>query len=174
MRTGRPSPRNVEKAKTRIEAVRAAADQGTQALASGTAGIAAHAARGSVRMGWPRVPRSSTRSTGSPPSSRRRGPKSTPSWPQLTADLALVRKAAAAAGPPDPDAARKLGEVDQLLLEARTALDLPKPDVTGAYDKARRANAAADAIAAGIRDAQEEAARALARLKASLYSAKVA
>jgi hypothetical protein len=64
--------------------------------------------------------------------------------------------------------------VDQLLADARRALDPPKPDVTGAYEKARRANAAADAIEAGIRDARDQAARAEARLKASLYSAKVA
>ena len=56
--------------------------------------------------------------------------------------LALMEKAkaAAAGAPPDADVARRLAEAEQLLAEARTALDPPRPDVTGAYDKARRAD----------------------------------
>lgn len=163
---------NVEKAKSRIEAVRAAADQGTQALASGTPGVAAHAAK----LGEDGLAQGAAFLDAIDRLAAELEKARTEVDAELaaaTADLARA-KASAAVGPPDPDVAGKLAEVDQLLAEARTALDPPKPDVTGAYDKARRANAAADAIEAGIRDAREEAARAVARLKASLYSAKVA
>ena len=163
---------NVEKAKTRIEAVRAAAGQGTQALASGTPGVAAHAAK----LGEDGLAQGAAFLDAIDRLAAELEKARTEVDTELAAaaaDLARA-KASAAAGPPDADVAGKLAEVDQLLAEARTALDPPKPDVTGAYDKARRANAAADAIEAGIRDAREEAARAVARLKASLYSAKVA
>ena len=163
---------NVENARSRIAAVREAADQGTKALAAGTAGIAAHAAR----LGEDGLAQ---------------GTAFLDAIDRLAADIEKARsevdaelgaavadlakaKAAAAAGPADPDVARKLGEADQLLAEARTALDPPKPDVTGAYDKARRANEAADAIEAGIRSAREQAARDAARLQASLNAAQVA
>lgn len=163
---------NVEKAKTRIEAVRSAADEGTKALAAGTAGIAAHAAR----LGEDGLAQ---------------GAAYLDAIDRLAADLEKARtevdaelaaasadlaraKATAAQGPADPEVARKLAEADQLLAEARTALDPPKPDVGGAYDKARQANAAADAIEKGIRDAREQAARDAARLRASVYAAQVA
>ena len=77
-----------------------------------------------------------------------------------------------AAGPPDADVARRLAEAEGLLSEARTALDPPKPDVTGAYDKARRADQLVDAIEAGIRSAREQQAREAARLQAGLQAAQ--
>ncbi len=83
-------------------------------------------------------------------------------------------KAAAAAGPTDPTVAPRLAEAEQLLAEARTALDPPKPDVTGAYDRARRANELADSIEAGIRNAREQEAREAARLQAGLSAAQAA
>jgi hypothetical protein len=46
--------------------------------------------------------------------------------------------------------------------------------VTGAYDKARRANELADAIEAGIRSARDQQARDAARLQAGLSAAQAA
>ena len=148
---------NVESARTRIAAVRAAVDEGTKALAAGTPGIAAHAAR----LGEDGLAQ---------------GAAFLDAIDRLASELATARmqvdaelvaavadleraKAAAAAGPTDPTVAPRLAEAEQLLAEARTALDPPKPDVTGAYDRARRANELADSIEAGIRNAREQQAR---------------
>ncbi len=163
---------NVEKAKTRIEAVYAAADEGTKALAAGTAGIAAHAAR----LGEDGLAQGAAFLDAIDRLSAELEKARTEVDAELAAAVADLAKAKAAAadGPADPDVARKLAEAGQLLTEARTALDPPKPDVTGAYDKARRANEAADAIEAGIRDAREQAAREAARLQASIQAAQVA
>jgi len=161
---------NADGARTRIAAVRAAVDEGTKALAAGTAGTAAHAAR----LGEDGLAQ---------------GAAFLDAIDRLAAELARARsdvdaelasamaelakaKAAALAGPQDADVARRLAEAEGLLAEARTALDPPKPDVTGAYDKARRADQLVDAIEAGIRSAREQQARETARLQAGLRSAQ--
>jgi TPM domain len=163
---------NVDQARTRIAAVRAATDEGTKALAAGTLGVAAHAAR----LGEDGLAQ---------------GTAYLDAIDRLAAELAAARKsvdaeiaaavadlarakAAAAAGPPDADVARRLADAEQLLTEARTALDPPKPDVTGAYDKARRADELADAIEAAIRSARQQQAREAARLQAGLSAAQAA
>jgi hypothetical protein len=163
---------NVDGARTRIAAVRAAVDEGTKALAAGTAGIAAHAAR----LGEDGLAQ---------------GAAFLDAIDRLAAELAKARsevdaelaaataelakaKAAAAAGPQDADVASRLAEAEALLSDARTALDPPKPDVTGAYDKSRRADQLVDAIEASIRSAREQQAREAARLQAGLSSAQAA
>jgi uncharacterized membrane protein YgcG len=163
---------NVDSARTRIAAVRAAADEGTKAVAAGAAGIAAHAAR----LGEDGLAQGAAFLD----AIDRLASELEKARAQVDAELAAAvadlakAKAAAAAGPPDADVASRLAEADGLLAEARTALDPPKPDVTGAYDKARRADELADAIEAAIRSAREQQAREAARLQAGLSSAQAA
>ena len=163
---------NVDGARTRIAAVRAAVDEGTKALSAGTPGIAAHAAR----LGEDGLAQGSAFLD----AIDRLASELATARAQVDAELVAAvadlekAKAAAAAGPSDATVAQRLAEADQLLSEARTALDPPKPDVTGAYDKARRANGLADEIEAGIRSAREQQAREAARLQAGLSAAQTA
>jgi hypothetical protein len=163
---------NVGNARTRIAAVRAAADEGTKALSAGTPGIAAHAAR----LGEDGLAQGAAFLDAIDHLSSELEKARTEVDAELAAAVADLEraKAAAAAAPPDPAVTRRLVEAEQLLSEARTALDPPKPDVTGAYDKARRANEIADAIEAGIRSAREQQAREAARLQAGLSAAQAA
>lgn len=161
---------NAENARTRIAAVREAADQGTKALAAGAAGTAAQAAR----LGEDGL----AQGTDFLDAIDRLASQLEEARTKVDAELAAAQadlakaKAAAAGAPPDADVARRLAEADLLLSEARTALDPPKPDVTAAYDKARRANELADAVEQGIRSAREQQAREIARLQAGLWSAQ--
>ncbi len=163
---------NVDNARTRIAAVREAVDQGGKALASGATGTAAQAARlgeDGLAQGAAFLDAIDRLAAQLEDARSKVGAEIA----AAAADLANA-KAAAAGAPPDADAARRIAEADQLLAEARTAVDPPKPDVTGAYDKARRANDLADAVAKGIRSAQEQQAREAARLDAGLRAAQVA
>ncbi len=163
---------NVDNARTRIAAVRAAADQGTNALAAGTPGIAAQAARlGEDGLAQGAAFLDAIDRLASELEEART--KVDAELAAADADLAKA-KASAAGMPADADVARRLAEAAQLLTDARTALDPPKPDVSGAYDKARKANALADAIEQGIRSAMEQQAREAARLQAGLRAAQVA
>jgi uncharacterized membrane protein YgcG len=163
---------NVDGARSRIAAVRTAADEGTKALAAGTPGVAAHAAR----LGEDGL----AQGTAFLDAIDRLASELAQARTEVDTELAAAAadleqaKAAAAAGPSDSTVAERLAEADRLLSEARTALDPPKPDVTGAYDRARRANELADAIAAGIRTAREQHARETARLHAGLSAAQAA
>jgi hypothetical protein len=163
---------NVDGARTRIAAVRAAVDEGTKALSAGTPGIAAHAAR----LGEDGLAQGSAFLD----AIDRLASELATARAQVDAELVAAvadlekAKAAAATGPSDATVAQRLAEADQLLSEARTALDPPKPDVTGAYDKARRANGLADETEAGIRSAREQQAREAARLQAGLSAAQTA
>ncbi|HEX7472938.1 MAG TPA: TPM domain-containing protein [Candidatus Limnocylindrales bacterium] len=163
---------NVDNAKTRIAAVRSAADEGTKALTAGTPGIAAHAAR----LGEDGLAQGAAFLDAIDHLAAELAKARTEVDAELAAAVADLAKAkaAAAAGPPDADVTRRLAEAEALLADARTALDPPKPDVTGAYDKARRADELADAIEAGIRSAREQQARDAARLRAGLWSAQAA
>ncbi len=163
---------NLDNARTRIAAVREAADQGAKALASGALGTAAQAAR----LGEDGLAQGTDfldaidRLAAELEETRT---KVDAELEAAAADLAKA-KAAAAGAPPDADVARRLAEAEQLLSEARTALDPPKPDVTGAYTKARRADELADAIEQGIRSAREQQARETARVEAGLRTAQLA
>ena len=163
---------NVDNARTRIAAVRAAADQGAKALAAGATGTAAQAAR----LGEDGL----AQGTDFLDAIDRLALELEEARTKVDAELAAAEadlakaKAAAAGAPPDADVARRLAEAEQLLAEARTALDPPRPDVTGAYDKARRADDLADAVEKGIRSAREQQARDTARLEAGLRAAQMA
>ena len=164
---------NVDNARTRIAAVREAAVEGTKALAGGTPGIAAHAARlGEDGLAQGTAYLDAIDHLAADLEKARSEVDA--ELATAEAELAKAKTAAAGAGPADPDIAKRLAEADQLLVDARTALDPPKPDVTGAYDKARRADALADAIEASIRSAQEQRAREAARLQAGLSAAQAA
>jgi hypothetical protein len=163
---------NVESARTRIAAVRAAVDEGTKALAAGTPGIAAHAAR----LGEDGLAQGAAFLDAIDRLASELATARTQVDAELVAAVADLEKAKAAAaiGPTGPNVAPRLAEAERLLLEARTALDPPKPDVTGAYDRAQRANALADSIEADIRSAREQQAREAARLQAGLSAAQAA
>jgi len=163
---------NVDNARTRIAAVRAAADQGTKALAAGATSTAAQAAR----LGEDGL----AQGTDFLDAIDRLASELEEARTKVHAELAAAEadlakaQAAAAGAPPDPDVARRLAEAEQLLSGARTALDPPRPDVTGAYDKARRADELADGVEKGIRSAREQQARDAARLEAGLRAAQMA
>lgn len=160
---------NVDNARTRIAAVREAVDQGGKALASGAAGQAAHAARlgeDGLAQGVAFLD-AIDRLAATLEEARS---KVDAEIAAATADLETAKVAAAAA---KADSAAQLAEAERLLTEARTALDPPKPDVTGAYAKARRANDLADAVVMAIRTAEEQAARQAAQLEAGLRAAQL-
>jgi len=87
------------------------------------------------------------------------------------ADLARARGAAGAA-PADPEIPGRLAEAEALLADARSDIGHPKPDVGAAYGKARRANEIADGVLAGIRTAAEQRAALTSRLETSIRGAQ--
>ena len=92
------------------------------------------------------------------------------------ADLARARGAAgttpAGPTPADPEIPARLAEAEALLADARTDIGHPKPDVGAAYGKARRANEIADGVLAGIRTAAEQRAALTSRLETSIRGAQ--
>ncbi len=87
------------------------------------------------------------------------------------ADLARARGVAGAA-PVDPESQARLTEAETLLADARLDIGHPKPDVAAAYGKARRANEIADGVLAGIRTAAEQRAALTTRLDTSIRGAQ--
>ena len=87
------------------------------------------------------------------------------------ADLARARGAAGAA-PADPEIPDRLAEAEALVADARSDIGHPKPDVGAAYGKARRANEIADGVLAGIRTATEQRAALTSRLETSIRGAQ--
>jgi hypothetical protein len=163
---------NVDNARTRIAAVREAAAQGTKALAAGTAGIAAH----SARLGEDGIAQATDyldaieRLAGELSQAR-----STVDAALTTEEGDLAKlKAMLQGGPPGVDVTARVAEAEALLGSARTALDPPKPDVTGAHEMIRKADAITDAIEEDVRTVQERRARDAARLEASIRSARLA
>ncbi|MEO5940993.1 MAG: TPM domain-containing protein, partial [Candidatus Limnocylindrales bacterium] len=162
---------NVDNARTRIAAVRAATIEGTKALAAGAPGIAAHASR----LGEDGLAQGATFLDAIDRLSAELGAARAKVDAEIEAaatDLGAAT-AAAIAAPDDPNLDARLAEARDLLDQARTAIGRPKPDVTGGYDLARRANQAADDVSLGIRTAQEQAAREAARLDAAVRTAQV-
>ena len=163
---------NVDNARTRIAAVREAASQGSAKLSAGAAGMAAQAAR----LGEDGL----AQGTAYLDAIDRLAAQLAEARGKLDSEIAAAAaeiaqaNAAAAGATAGTDAGPRLAEAQALLAEARTAIDHPKPDVTGAYDMARRADALADAIERDIRTAEEQRARDAARLDAGLKAAQVA
>lgn len=171
---------NVDNARTRIAAVREAADQGTKALAAGVpgaAGIAAQAARlgeDGLAQGAAFLDAIDRLAAELDEARAKVGTELAAAEADLAKAKASAAEASTAGTPPDAEVTRRLAEAQQLLTEARTALDPPKPDVTGAYDKVRRADELADAVEQGLRTAREQQAREAARLDAGLRAARMA
>jgi uncharacterized membrane protein YgcG len=163
---------NVDNARTRIQAVREAAAQGTKAVAAGTPGVAAHSARlgedgiAQATAYLDAIDRLATELDEA---------RSTVDAALSTeeADLAKV-KAEISAAPGGVDAAARVREAEGLLASARTALDPPKPDVTGAHEMIRKADALTDSIAKDVQSAQDRQARDAARVVAGIRAARVA
>ncbi len=89
------------------------------------------------------------------------------------ADLARARGSAGdATAPADPAIPARLEEAEALLADARADIGHPKPDVGAAYGKARRANEIADEVLAGIRTAAEQHAALASRLETSIRGAQ--
>ncbi len=86
-------------------------------------------------------------------------------------DLARARSAAGA-DRADPAIPARLAEAEALLADARADIGHPKPDVGAAYGKARRANEIADGVLAGIRTAAEQRAALASRLETSIRGAQ--
>lgn len=171
---------NVDNARTRIAAVREAADQGTKALAAGApgaAGVAARAARlgeDGLAQGVAFLDAIDRLASELDEARAKVGTELTAAEGDLAKAQASAAEASTAGTPADADVTRRLAEAAQLLTEARTALDPPKPDVTGAYEKVRRADELADAVEQGLRTAREQQAREAARLDAGLRAARMA
>ena len=163
---------NVDNARTRIAAVRTAASEGSKALAAGSPGTAAHAAR----LGEDGLAQGAAFLD----AIERLAVELAEARTKVDAEIEAAAKdlgaatAAAINAPDDPTIDDRLAAARDLLAEARTAINLPKPDVTNAYDLARRANQAADEVSHGIRTAQEQQLREAARLEAGLRTAQVA
>ncbi len=167
-----PVAANLDEARKRIAAVRAAVDEGTKAAAAGDGSTAGHAARlGQDALGQAaafldaidRLARELDTARANVDGAIAEGER----------DLAAARKILAA-GPADAAASARLDEAETLLAGARSDLNEPKPDVGPAYDKARQADAIVDEVAAAVRTAQEQGARDAARLESSIRSAQVA
>jgi uncharacterized membrane protein YgcG len=92
---------------------------------------------------------------------------------EAEADLARAR-AAAATAQAQPGLPGQIAEVEALLAGARRDISPPKPDVASAYARARRANEIADQVLAGIRSAAEERAALASRLDTSIRGAQAA
>jgi uncharacterized membrane protein YgcG len=92
---------------------------------------------------------------------------------EAEADLARAR-AAAATAQVQPGLPGQIAEVEALLAGARRDISPPKPDVASAYARARRANEIADQVLAGIRSAAEERAALASRLDTSIRGAQAA
>ena len=163
---------NVDNARTRIAAVREAAAQGTKALAAGTAGIAAH----SARLGEDGIAQATAYLDAIDRlAAQLAEARATVDTEIATAQADLTRlKGALASAPPDANVGARLAEAEALLASARTALDPPKPDVTGAHEKARKADAIGDAIEQMLQKADEQRRQVAARLDASIRAAQVA
>jgi uncharacterized membrane protein YgcG len=89
------------------------------------------------------------------------------------ADLETAR-AAAASSPGDPGVTDKLAQATALLEAARRAGAAAQPDVLAAVRDAQQANATADGILAGIREAEAQRRREAAALDAAIRSAEAA
>ncbi len=179
---------NLDEARTRVAAVRAAVAEGQAATTAGDTARAAAAARaGQEALGQAGAFLDAIERLASELDQAH--DKVTAEIADAEADLARAKAAAPGAsaapgtsGAPgasavpgaqaDPAMAGRLVEVETLLADARTAIEHPKPDVAAAYAKARQANQIVDDVIAGIRTAAEQQAALVARLETSIRGAQ--
>ncbi|HYN47699.1 MAG TPA: TPM domain-containing protein, partial [Candidatus Nanopelagicales bacterium] len=157
---------NLDEARARLAAARAAVTEGEAAAAVGdTARVAAAARVGQEAVGQAAAFLDAIERLSAELDEAR--DKVSAEIADAEADLARA-KAAAAASSGDPGLPGRLAEVEALLASARQEIGVPKPDVAAAYAKARRANEIADEVLAGIRTAAEQRAALAARLETSI------
>ena len=77
-----------------------------------------------------------------------------------------------AAGPSVPELSAALHDAQNALAEARRLADAPRPDVLGAARRATDANAIADKLLAGVREAQDQRKRAVANANGAIATAR--
>ncbi len=161
---------NLDEASKRVAAVRAAVDAGRAAVTAGEGPKAAAAAQ----AGQDALAQGARFLDAIDALAKELDAAAAAVASQLTTaeqDIARAKAASGAKGA-DPSAAARVAQAEQLLADARTALNPPKPDVTTALDKARQADKTADDVLAQVRSAQEAAARAAAQLDASVRTAQ--
>ena len=165
-----PVAPNLDEARSRVAAARAAVAEGLAAQAAGDSPRVAAAAR----VGQEALAQAGTfldaieRLSSELDEAR---DKVTSEITDAETDLARAR-AASGSGAADPVLAGRLAEVEALLADARREIGVPKPDVAAAYAKARRANEIADETLAGIRTAAEQRAALATRLDTSIRGAQ--
>jgi uncharacterized membrane protein YgcG len=161
---------NLDEARARLAAARAAVTEGEAAAAVGdTARVAAAARVGQEAVGQAAAFLDAIERLSAELDEAR--DKVSAEIADAEADLARA-KAAAATSSGDPGLPGRLAEVEALLAGARQEIGVPKPDVAAAYAKARRANEIADEVLAGIRTAAEQRAALTARLETSIRGAQ--
>ncbi len=163
---------NLDEARGRIAAARAAVTEGEAATAAGDGPKVAAAARvGQEALAQAGAFLDAIERLSAELDQAR--DKVTAEITDAEADLARARTAAASAtAGGDPGLPARLAEADTLLADARREIGVPKPDVAAAYAKARRANEIADEALAGIRTAAEQQAALAARLDTSIRGAQ--
>lgn len=163
---------NLEEARARVAAARAALAEGEKATAAGDAlRVAAAARAGQEAIGQANAFLEAIAHLVAELDQAR--DRVTGEIAEAEADLARAR-AAAAAAPAQPGLPGQIAEVEALLAGARRDISPPKPDVASAYTRARRANEIADQVLAGIRSAAEQRAVLASRLDTSIRGAKAA
>jgi uncharacterized membrane protein YgcG len=161
---------NLDEARARIAAARAAVAEGEQAAASGDGPHLAAAARAGQEA--------IAQATGFLDAIEHLGAELDQARDRVATEIAeaeadLVRaRTASATTPADPGLPGRLAEIEALVAGARRDLDPPKPDVASAYTRARRANEIGDEVLATIRTAAEQRAALASRLETSLRGAQ--
>jgi uncharacterized membrane protein YgcG len=165
-----PVAPNLDEARSRVAATRAAVAEGLAAQAAGdTSRVAAAARVGQEALAQAGAFLDAIEHLSSELDQAR--DKVTSEITDAEADLARAR-AASGSGAADAVLAGRLAEVEALLADARREIGVPKPDVAAAYAKARRANELADETLAGIRTAAEQRAALATRLDTSIRGAQ--
>jgi uncharacterized membrane protein YgcG len=163
---------NLEEARARVAAARAALIEGEKATAAGdTRRVAAAARAGQEAIGQANAFLEAIAHLAAELDQAR--DRVAGEIAEAEADLARAR-AAAAAAPAQAGLPGQIAEVEALLAGARRDIDPPKPDVASAYTRARRANEIADQVLAGIRSAAEQRAVLASRLDTSIRGAQAA
>ena len=161
---------NLDEARGRLEAARAAVADGEASRAAGDLSRTAAA----TRVGQEAI----AQAAGFLDAVERLSAELDEARDKVTGEIAdaeadLVRaRSAAAREPVDPGISGRLAEAESLLADAREEIGVPKPDVAAGYAKARRANEIADEVLAGIRTAAEQRAAMAARLDTSIRGAQ--
>ena len=164
-----PVVSNVPEAGTRIAAAKAAAEEGSRALAAGDGAKAGQAAR--------LAQDALSQATSLLDAVDRLKADVNEAITKVDAMLAeavgdVARAKVGLETHPNAEAAARLAQAESLLTQAQQELAPPKPNPSAAYQMASQANDLADQQIAVVRSAAEQATRDQARLEASIRSAQ--